>query len=97
MGLLEEIYNTENLLTMGLHEINEKGALDKETLEMMGELLDASKDMYEIKMRAENGDNQPARRINDEMIAMLEEKMKHASTDREREMYRRKIIEVENM
>ena len=52
-NLLDEIYDAEQLLCKGLHEINEKDSLDKNTLEMMGELIDAAKDVYEIEMRAE--------------------------------------------
>ena len=52
-NLLDEIYDAEHLLCKGFHEINEKDSLDKNTLEMMGELMDAAKDYYEITMRAE--------------------------------------------
>lgn len=52
-NLLDEIYDAEHLLCKGLHEINEKDSLDKNTLEMMGELIDMAKDYYEITMRAE--------------------------------------------
>ena len=52
-NLLDEIYVAEHLLCKGFHEINEKDSLDKNTLEMMGELIDAAKDYYEITMRAE--------------------------------------------
>ena len=142
-SLLDEIYDAEHLLCKGFHEINAKESLDKNTLEMMGELLDAAKDMYTVQMYAEyppergmgdysrneysmrgysgndysmrNGDymydgNQSyARRRDsrgrysrgysrgDDMIAKLEEKMNNATTDQEREKYRKMIIEMENM
>lgn len=143
-SLLDEIYDAEHLLCKGFHEINSKESLDKNTLEMMGELLDAAKDFYEVTMKAEypeysrgmgdysrneysmrgysgndysmrNGDymydgNQSyARRRDsrgrysrgysrgDDMIAKLEEKMNNATTDQEREKYRKMIIEMENM
>ena len=135
-SLLDEIYDSEHLLCRGLHEINENGELNKETLEMMGELMDAAKDMYEIQMRAEyppedyshgysrNGDymsydgqsyaqrrdsrgryarsygrdsrGYSRERANSEMISWLEEKMKNARDENEREEYRHKIIELEN-
>lgn len=53
MSLLDEIYESEHLICKGLKEINDKGELNKETLSMMGELIDAAKDVYELEMRAE--------------------------------------------
>ena len=134
-NLLDEIYDAEHLLCKGFHEINEKDSLDKNTLEMMGELIDAAKDYYEITMRAEypeyshgysrdgysrndysmrndymyDGNQSYARRRDsrgrysrgysrgDDVIAKLEEKMNNATTDQEREKYRKMIIEMENM
>lgn len=52
-SLINEIYDAEHLLCKGFHEINEKDSLDKNTLEMLGELLDAAKDMYTVQMYAE--------------------------------------------
>ena len=115
MGLLDEVYSSETLLCKGLHEINERGELTGETLDMMGKIMDAAKDMYEIRMRAEYPDYSNGRRGysrphtydgmysgrrgmysrgNDDMISMYEEKMNNAPTEVEREMYRRKIIEM---
>ena len=134
-NLLDEIYDAEHLLCKGFHEINSKESLDKNTLEMMGELIDAAKDYYEITMRAEypeyshgysrdgysrndysmrndymyDGNQSYARRRDsrgrysrgysrgDDVIAKLEEKMNNATTDQEREKYRKMIIEMENM
>lgn len=138
-SLLDEIYDAEHLLCKGFHEINSKESLDKNTLEMMGELLDAAKDFYEVTMKAEypeysqgnysrndypmrgysrddysmnypmrnsyDGNQSYARRRDsrgrysrgDDLIARLEEKMNNATTDQEREKYRKMIIEMENM
>lgn len=139
-NLLDEIYDAEHLLCKGFHEINEKDSLDKNTLEMLGELLDAAKDMYTVQMYAEyppergmgdysrneysmrgysrddysmnypmrnsyDGNQSYARRRDsrgrysrgDDLIARLEEKMNNATTDQEREKYRKMIIEMENM
>lgn len=52
-SLLNEIYDAEHLLCKGFKEINEKDSLDKNTLEMLGDLLDAAKDMYTVQMYAE--------------------------------------------
>lgn len=69
-NLLDEIYDAEHLLCKGFHEINEKDSLDKNTLEMMGELIDAAKDYYEITMKAEYPEysqaNYPARYSRDD-------------------------------
>jgi hypothetical protein len=133
-NLLDEIYDAERLLCKGMREINQKDMLDRDSLEMLSELVDAAKDVYEIEMRAEHpeyshgysrndysmrGDygNQSyaARRdsmgrysrtgrrgysrdsVHDEMIAMLEQKMNAAPNEQEREMYRRKIMEMDAM
>lgn len=144
MSLLDEIYESEHLICKGLKEINDKGELNKETLSMMGELVDMAKDVFSITMHAEypeystdnysresysgndysmrgdysmrdgysrEYDQSYMRRrdsrgrysrgygrdgMNDEIIAMLEDKMKSATNEQDREKYRRKIIEMEN-
>lgn len=53
MSLLDEIYESEHLICKGLKEINDKGELNKETLPMMGELVDMAKDVFSITMHAE--------------------------------------------
>lgn len=53
MSLLDEIYESEHLICKGLKEINDKGELNKETLSMMGDLIDMAKDYFEVTMRAE--------------------------------------------
>ena len=50
MSLLDEIYESEHLICKGLKEINDKGELNKETLSMMGDLVDMAKDVYEIEI-----------------------------------------------
>ena len=141
--LLDEVCRTEDLLSKGLHEINEKGDITEKSLDQMGKLLDAAKDMFTIQMRAESEDGYSergnygrysndwdrmdgasyARRrdsrgrysragysreggysragysregANDEMIEMLEEKMRNAVDATEREKYRKMILELEN-
>lgn len=141
MSLLDEIYESEHLICKGLKEINDKGELNKETLSMMGELVDMAKDVFSITMHAEypeySTDNYSRERysgndysmrgdysmrdgysrqydqsymrrrdsrgrysrgdgMNDEIIAMLEDKMKSATNEQDREKYRRKILEMEN-
>lgn len=128
-NLLDEVYRSEELICKGLHEINSKGDLNPQSLEQMGELLDAAKDLYAITMKAEEYDGQSygqsygynqnnyqsyANRrgssrgysrgynrgysrdsVDDEMISMLEEKMRNAGSEQEREKYRMKIMELE--
>jgi len=135
MNLLDEIYRSEDLLCKGLHEINDRGELNPQSLEQLGDLLDAAKDMYSVTMKAEYGysergdmwDNSYgsyARRRDsrgrysrgydeyshndysqnnyrgysrdEDEIKMLEDKMRRATNEEERERYRRRIIDIEN-
>ncbi len=47
--IMEELGRTEGLLHKGLKEINDKGELTAQSLEVLGETLDGIKDLYEIK------------------------------------------------
>jgi hypothetical protein len=47
--IMDELGRTEGLLHKGLKEINDKGELTAQSLEVLGETLDGIKDLYEIK------------------------------------------------
>lgn len=47
--IMDELDRTEELLYKGLKEINDKGDLNAQSLEVLGETLDGVKDLCEIK------------------------------------------------
>lgn len=47
--VMDELEHTEMLLHKGLKEINDKGELTAQSLEVLGETLDAMLDLYKLK------------------------------------------------
>ena len=51
--IMDELDRTDELLYKGLKEINDKGELNAQSLEVLGEILDGVKDLCEIKGKGE--------------------------------------------
>jgi len=51
----ETLDRSEKMLCKGINEINEKGDLNASNLELLGEAVDALKDIYSIKEKMEGG------------------------------------------
>ena len=51
--IMHELDRTKDLLHKGLKEINDKGDLTAQSLEVLGETLDGIKDLYEITGKGE--------------------------------------------
>lgn len=49
---MHELHRTEELLIKGLKELNDKGELNNNSLEVLGKTLDAVKDLCEIKEKS---------------------------------------------
>lgn len=49
MEMMHELHRTEELLQKSLKELNDKGDLNNQTLDLLGKTLDAVKDLCEIK------------------------------------------------
>ena len=49
MEIMNELNRTEELLTKSLKELNNKGDLNNQSLDLLGKTLDAVKDLCEIK------------------------------------------------
>ena len=49
MEMMHELHRTEELLHKSLKELNDKGDLNNQTLDLLGKTLDAVKDLCEIK------------------------------------------------
>ena len=49
MEMMNELHRTEELLSKSLKELNNKGDLNNQTLDLLGKTLDAVKDLCEIK------------------------------------------------
>ena len=120
--IMDELDRTEELLHKGLKEINDKGDLNASNLELLGEALDAIKDLYEISgkgmnMIEEYGYSQrwedPRRgypngghsyreesygghsRNSDAYLDELHQRMNMATSENEREIIRKMIMERE--
>ena len=56
MGDIREVLDrSEKMLCKGINEINDKGDLNASNLELLGEAMDALKDIYSIKEKMEGG------------------------------------------
>ena len=136
----ETLDRSEKMLCKGINEINEKGELNAANLELLGEAVDALKDIYSIKEKMDGGgsyerymrdypymddgygrgrrrdnmgrymndgyerydgyrtdyrnDYRTYGHSNEEDKEFLKWKMQNATSEQEREMYRRKLEQM---
>ena len=55
MGIRETLERSETMLCKGIDEINDRGDLNASNLELLGEAVDALKDIYTIKEKTGSG------------------------------------------
>ena len=55
MGIRETLERSEAMLCKGIDEINDRGDLNASNLELLGEAVDALKDIYTIKEKTQGG------------------------------------------
>lgn len=55
MGLRETLDRSEAMLCKGIDEINDRGDLNASNLELLGDAVDALKDIYTIKEKSGSG------------------------------------------